>query len=246
MMLSESNMIQKLKEERGKEILKVGGSVTFANTAQKRMEFGNGLRRTRTSTFLEAAAGGFRRGVGGNGGQGILVPSEGPGGEGAAVPAPLPDSRCRQSGMPRALPGAARGCREAAGVPLPTAQLCADRRGSREMSPCCCCRSGAAHAHRVRRGPAPQAGAQRGCPTHGSRAPPGTVTPSAVAHARHARGVGQWPQPRPGQLGLPLWGRGHGEGCCRHGDEWGTGKSRRGGKKVPSPKAAAECAETPF
>lgn len=61
-------MIQKLKEERGKEILKAGGSVAFANTAQKRMEFGNGSRKT--CTFLEAAAGGVRSGVGGNGGQG--------------------------------------------------------------------------------------------------------------------------------------------------------------------------------
>ncbi|CAN8204822.1 unnamed protein product [Coccothraustes coccothraustes] len=45
MILCESNIIQKHKEEGGKEILEAGGSVAFANTAQKRMEFGNGSQR---------------------------------------------------------------------------------------------------------------------------------------------------------------------------------------------------------
>lgn len=156
MILCKSNVIQKHNEKRGKEILKVGESVAFATTAQERMEFGNGTQGRCIPVFLEAEHGGVRRGLGENGGQGILVPSEGPGGEGAVAPAPLPESSCRQGGTRTALPGAARGCREA-GLLLPTAQLFADRRGSREMSPCCC-RAGAAHADGVRQGPAPQPG----------------------------------------------------------------------------------------
>ncbi|RLW12153.1 hypothetical protein DV515_00000728 [Chloebia gouldiae] len=46
MILCESNIIQKHNEEGGKEILEVGGSVAFANMAQKRMELGNGSQRS--------------------------------------------------------------------------------------------------------------------------------------------------------------------------------------------------------
>lgn len=83
-MLCESNIIQRHNEERGKEILKAGGSVAFANMAQKRMEFGNGSQGS-THT-LQQHPEGF-----GNGGQGVLVPTEGAGGEAAVVPAPVPE-----------------------------------------------------------------------------------------------------------------------------------------------------------
>lgn len=157
MILCESNTIQKHNEEGGKEILEVGGSVAFANMAQKRMELGNGSQRTCIHRFLEAAPGGVRSGVGGNGGQDLEARE-------LWVPAPLPES-----GSGRALPGAARG----AGSRTPAPKSTAVRRAPREpgdvplLLPL-----GGCPAAGGRRDPAPRPGARQRCPTRGSRAPP--------------------------------------------------------------------------
>lgn len=126
------------------------------------------------------------------------------------------------------------------------------------MSPCCRC--GAAHADGARQGPAPQpmvhsTGVPRAAPLHrdqgrGRVKPLAAFTHTAAHDGRVAEGLR--PQLRPCKPGLWHWGTGGTRrACCLYGTELSAeaGENRNKFiffKKIPSPKAAAECDETPL
>lgn len=126
------------------------------------------------------------------------------------------------------------------------------------MSPCCRC--GAAHADGARQGPAPQpavhsTGVPWAAPLHwdqgrGRVKPPAAFTHRAARDGRVAEGLR--PQLRPCEPGLWRWGTGGTRrACCLYGTELSAEAGENRNKfifflKIPSPKAAAECDETPF